>query len=234
MHHLYIIKILFEFFFQECCFAGHLRFYLTYPRVLKKCLDSDLSQMLAMLPGLEFQVFYTTTCHSCILSISEILWSKSSISICPTVFLMLFANHLDCNWLTTLRNGVPVWTETYLPHQEGWQYFYFKKRFYIYHNLIEGYQASCSYSFSQDGLGPVTSFASNFCFSPVAQFRGLDSMLLPYLACYPLIRLLASLCLFEATGRLCKGCLVRDISLVGRGVIASWKTRHYCSFFPSY
>lgn len=31
-----------------------------------------------------------------------------------------------------------------------------------------------------------------------------------------------------------EGCLVRGISLVGRGVIASWKTRHYCSFFPSY
>lgn len=50
----------------------------------------------------------------------------------------------------------------------------------------------------------------------------LGSMLHPHLACYPLIRLLASLCLFEATGRRRrKGCLVRDISLVGRGVIAS-------------
>ena len=60
------------------------------------------------------------------------------------------------------------------------------------------------------------------------------SMLHPYLACYPVIKLFASLCLSEETGRLCEGCLVRDISVVGRGVIASWKTRHYCSFFPSY
>lgn len=66
------------------------------------------------------------------------------------------------------------------------------------------------------------------------QCWGTGSMLHPYLARYPLIKLFASLCLFEETGRLCEGCLVRDISVVGRGVIASWKTRHYCSFFPSY
>lgn len=46
-------------------------------------------------------------------------------------------------------------------------------------------------------------------------------MLHPYLARYPLIKLFESLCLFEETGRLCEGCLVRDISVVGRGVIAS-------------
>lgn len=61
----------------------------------------------------------------------------------------------------------------------------------------------------------------SFVLAATARFRGTGSMLHPYLACYPLIKLLASLCLFEATGRLCKGCLVRDISLVGRGVIAS-------------
>lgn len=66
------------------------------------------------------------------------------------------------------------------------------------------------------------------------QCWGTGPMLHPYLARYPLIKLFASLCLFEETGRLCEGCLVRDISVVGRGVIASWKTRHYCSFFPSY
>lgn len=54
-----------------------------------------------------------------------------------------------------------------------------------------------------------------------SEVQGAASALHLHLACYPLIKLLASLCLFEATGRLCTGCLVRDISLVGSGVIAS-------------
>lgn len=54
-----------------------------------------------------------------------------------------------------------------------------------------------------------------------AQLRGAGSMLHVDMPCYPLLRLFASLCLFETTGRLVEGCLVRDINLVGGGVIAS-------------
>lgn len=46
-------------------------------------------------------------------------------------------------------------------------------------------------------------------------------MLYVFLVCYFFIKFLVFFCLFEVIGRLCKGCLVRDISFVGRGVIVS-------------
>ena len=100
--------------------------------------------------------------------------------------------------------------------------FHFKKSFFIdFEEVAEFGHRELMRAFLQIVKVVWHRLLLTFVLACSSSVQGYGSMLHPYLACYPLIKLLASLCLFEATGRLCKGCLVRDISLVGRGVIAS-------------
>lgn len=237
-HRRPILIILFGFRFQERCFAAHSGSWLsfcchTYSRVSRK---SDLSQVSAMPAGPVFQLtaLQPSIPVVCISGIFRGLnrgprAAREGFYGFQTIYMWLFWAHLNFKWLNSLGNRIPLETEACLLH-EGGKGPVLRERFSVYLAFAWNTDLITTRAFltlRSDRYGGVAAPAT-------ARLRGVGSMLHPYLACYPLIKLLASLCLFEATGRLCKGCLVREISLVGRGVIASWKTRHYCSFFPSY
>lgn len=81
-----------------CCLVAHSEswfpfFCHTYSRVLQKCFESDLSPMSAMPPGPVFQSLPLYSSSSCVLYISDILWTKLKAVDCLRGFLMLFSNH---------------------------------------------------------------------------------------------------------------------------------------------
>lgn len=157
---------------------------------------------------------------------------RGSVGCSRTTCTGSFQTRSRFTWFTYHSDRAPSWTVACLLHK-GVRFLSFKKRSFFYFEFESEWRAEacCSFRLFKSFCLSEGNFRPCGCHRPGSEVRPSCGSTLSLLSSH---QALSALCLFEATGRLCEGCLVRDISLVGSGVIASWKTRHYCSFFPSY